>query len=113
MEVMITGGANGIGKEAVKNLKDEHRVTVIDKDEESLNSLEGVEKLHLDITEQERSSVKNKYEFRREPIIRLCIKLVFKHQLERETVSVMDGTERSCRGINLINFCHQPDPKRV
>ena len=54
MEVMITGGANGIGKEAVKNLKDEHRVTVIDKDEESLNSLEGVEKLHLDITEQER-----------------------------------------------------------
>lgn len=54
MKVLITGGANGIGKETIKQLRDEHEITVIDRDGDALKSLEGVEKLHLDITNRDR-----------------------------------------------------------
>ena len=54
MKVLITGGANGIGKETIKQLRDEHEITVIDRDGAALKSLKGVEKLHLDITDKER-----------------------------------------------------------
>lgn len=54
MNILITGGANGIGKETVKQLRDEHKVTVVDRDTEALKSLEKVDKLHLDITDKKR-----------------------------------------------------------
>lgn len=54
MNIILVGGANGIGRNAAKFLGEKHKVTVVDKDEESLNSLEDVEKIHLDITNRER-----------------------------------------------------------
>ena len=54
MKILITGGANGIGKEAAKILRERNEVTVIDRDLEALESLEEVEKIHLDITNKER-----------------------------------------------------------
>jgi len=54
MKILITGGANGIGKETAKILRERNQVTVIDRDLEALESLEKVEKIHLDITNKER-----------------------------------------------------------
>jgi len=54
MEILIAGGANGIGKETAKQLLKEHNVTVLDRDKESLERLENADKIHLDITDRER-----------------------------------------------------------
>jgi len=54
MNILIIGGANGIGKNSVKFLKQKHEVTVVDRDIEALNPLEKVDKIHLDITDKEK-----------------------------------------------------------
>ncbi len=54
MKILIVGGANGIGKNAVKYLRDKNEVTVIDRDKQALEKLEKVNKVHLDITDRER-----------------------------------------------------------
>ena len=51
MKILLVGGANGIGKNAAKYLRDKNQVTVIDRDREALEKLEKVDKIHLDITE--------------------------------------------------------------
>ncbi|EHK02666.1 short-chain oxidoreductase [Candidatus Haloredivivus sp. G17] len=54
MKIILIGGANGIGKNAAKYLRDKNEVTVIDRDKEALEKLEKVEKIHLDITVRKR-----------------------------------------------------------
>lgn len=54
MNIILVGGANGIGRSTTKYLREEHKVTVVDSDEDALDSLENVEKIHLDITNRER-----------------------------------------------------------
>ena len=54
MNIVLVGGANGIGKNAAKYLRDKNEVTVIDKDREALEKLEKVDKIHLDITDRKR-----------------------------------------------------------
>jgi len=54
MNIIITGGAKGIGKEAVENLKANYNVIVIDNDAEALENLNGVEKHVLDVTNREK-----------------------------------------------------------
>lgn len=55
MEVLVTGGANGIGKAAVEMLLEEdHGVKVIDHDREALESLPGdVEKHFMDVRDED------------------------------------------------------------
>jgi short-subunit dehydrogenase len=54
VKIILIGGANGIGKNAAKYLRDKNEVTVIDRDKEALEKLEKVEKIHLDITVRKR-----------------------------------------------------------
>lgn len=54
MKILLVGGANGIGKNAAKYLRDKNQVTVIDRDKEALDKLEKVDKIHLDITDRKR-----------------------------------------------------------
>ncbi len=54
MKILVTGGAKGIGKEAVKNLRHRHKVTVVDNDRAALERLDGVEKHFLDVTDREK-----------------------------------------------------------
>ena len=54
MKIILIGGANGIGKNAAKYLRDKNEVTVIDRDKEALEKIEKVEKIHLDITDRKR-----------------------------------------------------------
>jgi len=54
VKIILVGGANGIGKKAARHLRDKNKVTVIDRDKESLEKLDKVDKIHLDITDRKR-----------------------------------------------------------
>ena len=54
MEIILIGGANGIGKNAAKYLNKNHSVTVVDRDLEALKALDSLETVHLDITNKEK-----------------------------------------------------------
>lgn len=55
MEILITGGANGIGKATVEKLVSEHSVKVFDIDEKGLQQLpENAETFQGDVSDEER-----------------------------------------------------------
>ncbi len=54
MKILVIGGANGIGLKAVKWLKKNNKVSVVDRDSNALDQLKGVEKHVLDITNRQK-----------------------------------------------------------